>query len=164
MSRTCRAPDANGDSAIGGDKHVDPSMRRAGSNDVPIIGVAEWFFETGFEGVRWTVSTDYGASRRSNENVYFLRDGDQLTIYDTDGGILFDGIVDLDFQVNWRPYPQNPGDGQQAIGPCWVHGVQRGVTPDLWADWFWGHEIALPTIRQTLRSRPYTAKLIRASR
>ena len=138
-------------------------MKQIHPGETPIIGVAMGFFETGTEGVRWTVCTHYGAPRRRYENIYELRDGDQLTIFEADGSLVFHSVIDFDWQVNWCPHRKNPAYGQQAIGPCWVHGVQRGVSPDQWADWFWGHEVLLSSsIRQTLRPHPLSATLLRA--
>ena len=128
-----------------------------------IDGVLDWFFETGTEGVRWVVTTDYGEARRYHTNLHILRDGDQLTVYDADGSVRWRGVIDFEYESNWTEYPARSGSGvgQQAIGGWWVRGVQRGWAPEAWADLFWGHEIALDAVRTTRRPAPLRATLVR---
>lgn len=48
----------------------------------------------------------------------------------------WDGVVELEYERFWRPYPMNPEYGQQAIFGHWVHGFQTELEPEVWTTWF----------------------------
>lgn len=94
-----------------------------------IRGVLDAFFETGTEGVLWSLH-DPGLPGYDALNV--LEDGDALRVLDSGGGTLWEGTVDLD-----RESCQPPGSrGGQAVLGLWVHGVQRDMDPEAWARMF----------------------------
>ncbi|MHB0963432.1 MAG: hypothetical protein ACYC5V_09525 [Gemmatimonadaceae bacterium] len=119
------------------------------------------WWETGTEGVYWSLVTDWGATERSYDNQYVLEEGDILTIFDEDGSVAWHGTIEWDLRTRRMTSPFNPDRIQQEVGGLWVHGLQCGVDPELWADFFMGHELLLPTIRQQLRSKPLRALLCR---
>jgi hypothetical protein len=91
------------------------------------------FFETGTEGVIWTLEDDvhYGY-----EALQTICEGDHLTILDQVGAIVWRGIICCDKKVGSRPYPMNPEYSQQCALGHWVHWIQRGFKPDTWAEFF----------------------------
>ena len=123
--------------------------------------VAWW--ETGTEGVYWSLVTDWNATGRSHDNRYVLEEGDVLTIFNEDGSVAWHGTIEWDLHTRRLRSPFNPDRIQQEVGGLWVHGLQRGVDAETWADYFMGHEMLLPTIRQQLRSKPLRALLYRPS-
>lgn len=102
-----------------------------------IKGKLEAFFETGTEGVIWSIYED---GKQGYDGLHPLNNGDYLTIFHSSKPytIVWEGTVDLEYETNYRPYPTNPEYGQQAVLGRWVHGVQRDVVPEDWAMWFMG--------------------------
>jgi hypothetical protein len=100
-----------------------------------IRGVLEPFFETGTEGVIWSVYED---GRTGYDGLNCLADGDYLKIFDKEDPtkVVWEGIIDLEWERNYRKYPMNPEYGQQEVGGFWVHGLQSDVTPQQWGHWF----------------------------
>ncbi|MBA4072718.1 MAG: hypothetical protein C0497_12910 [Gemmatimonas sp.] len=123
--------------------------------------VAWW--ETGTEGVYWSLVTDWSATERSHDNLYVLEEGDVLTIFNEDGSVAWHGKIAWDLHTRRLQSPFNSDRIQQEVAGLWVHGLQRGVDAETWADYFMGHEMLLPTIRQQLRSKPLRALLYRPS-
>ena len=103
-----------------------------------IKGRLDPFFETGTEGVIWSV---YDDTKEGYDGLYCLDQGDYLTIFDPEdtNKVVWEGNIDLEYERNYHPYPMNPQYGQQAIGGLWVHGIQRDVEPDTWGTWFCKH-------------------------
>lgn len=108
-----------------------------------IHGIAFDWFETGTEGVVWVVQDERHISTKedgspswSYDGLKVLRDGDHLTLYAKDGSVTWEGVIDFDMEIGYTPYPMNPEYGQQAIDGWWVHGVQRGINPSMWLQWF----------------------------
>lgn len=120
------------------------------------------WFETGTEGVYWSFVTDWDAKVRSYDNLYVLEEGDILTIINEDGSVAWHGTILWDWQRRRMRSPFNPDRIQQEVGGLWVHGLQRGVNAETWADYFMGHELLLPTIRRERRAGPLRAVLIRS--
>ncbi len=100
-----------------------------------IIGKLEPFFETGTEGIVWSVYED---GKTGYDGLNGIEDGDYLTVFDPKDKttIIWEGHIDFDWEINFRPYPANPEHGQQSVGGYWVHGLQRGLPPEQWATWF----------------------------
>lgn len=96
-------------------------------------GVLEPFWETGSEGVHWSVEED---GKLGYASLHGLRDGDWLRVFSAEGGVLFDGEVHLECKRNLRPLPGNPQYSQQEVNGYWVHGLQIDVAPETWAAWF----------------------------
>lgn len=120
------------------------------------------WWETGTEGVYWSLDSGCGAAQRSYDDLHVLDEGDELLIYEEDGTLVWSGTISWDRQVRWRPYPFNPEQGQQEVGGLWVHGIQSGVDPEVWADYFMGHELLLCSVRRELRAGPLRATLVRS--
>ena len=94
------------------------------------------FFETGTEGVIWSVQqTDV----RGYAGLHTIKAGDALTVYNEDGSVRWEGVIEPDYEVGWTRFPQNPQHGQQVSCGRWVHWIQRGFTPDEWGDLFFRH-------------------------
>ena len=114
---------------------------------VPIKGKLEAFFETGTEGVIWSVCED---EKEGYDSLHCLKNGDNLTIFhpENPGIVICTGEIDLEYERNYRPYPMNPQYGQQAVHGMWVHGFQRDVVPEDWGTWFFKHYPAEYTKRE----------------
>lgn len=100
---------------------------------IRIIGVLEAFHETGSEGIRWAV-IDNGAMGYAS--LHILEDGDYLFIEDGNKGIEWEGTVHLDYEMARRPHSFHPTGTWQRVNNCTVHGVQSGIEPIKWFDWF----------------------------
>ena len=98
-----------------------------------ISGRLDPFFETGTEGVIWSL-TD--TSLPGYDGLWPLYTGDHLRIIGADDDTAWEGTVVLEYQRNWQPYPANPSYGQQAVNNYWVHGLQADLDPDRWAGYF----------------------------
>lgn len=99
-----------------------------------IKGKLDAFWETGTEGVIWSVYED---GKEGYDGLHPIRQGDRLRILEGDE-VLWEGEVDQDKETNWTAF-ENPlveGDGQQCVLNHWVHWLQRGVDPEVWAGWF----------------------------
>ena len=99
----------------------------------PIEGELIDFFETGTEGVIWMLEDDCRHGRDALETIC---EGDNLTIMDQLGAILWRGTIRCDKEKGRRPYPMNPEFSQQCALGCWVHWIQEGFEPDEWAKFF----------------------------
>jgi hypothetical protein len=100
-----------------------------------IKGKLEPFFETGTEGVVWSVFED---GVQGYDALHCLYQGDYLTIFDPEDPtkVVWEGNIDLEFERNYEKFPMNPQYGQQAVMGMWVHGIQSDVEPDDWGTWF----------------------------
>lgn len=106
-----------------------------------IKGLLEAFFETGTEGVIWSVYDEAkidADGKRSYEGLHPLKKGDILKVFAdvARSEVLWEGVVDLETERNYHPYPLNPQYGQQAVLGMWVHGLQRDLEPETWARMF----------------------------
>src|SRR5690606_29287821 len=85
---------------------------RLAEADLRVSGILEPFFETGTEGVIWSVTDPRCALGDPYEGLHDLKNGDHLTVYERDGvTVRWKGTVKLEFKRNWRPYPMNPKHG-----------------------------------------------------
>lgn len=98
-----------------------------------IKGELEAFFETGTEGVIWSL---YDERNLGYESLVCLKNGDYLEVYNDDGSIFWKGDVNLEYKRRYRPYPMNPQYGQQEVFGMWVHGFQEDADPEIWAKMF----------------------------
>lgn len=108
-----------------------------------VYGRLDAFFETGTEGVIWSV-IDPGLP--AYDGLWSLRDGDQLSVLGRRRETVWKGTVQLEYERNWEPYEHNPGHGQQAVGGIWVHGLQVDLAPDDWAIMFSERHRAILTL------------------
>lgn len=90
------------------------------------------FYETGTEGVIWTIIQD---GVKGYDAIVDLKAGDQFKILDGDQ-VLFEGVIDPDHKIGYTEYPRNPGYGQPSALGYWIHWTQAGFQPDDWADFF----------------------------
>lgn len=63
--------------------------------------LTEAFFETGSEGICYQL---YDTSKEGYDGIVPLSDGDQLTIFNKEGGIAFCGIINKDRKTNREIY------------------------------------------------------------
>lgn len=99
-----------------------------------IVGKLEGFFETGTEGVIWSVYED---GKQGYDGLHDLEDGDHLKVWESASGrTVFDGRIKFDWKIGYEKFPLNPSCGQQAAMGFWVHGIQEGFMPDDWARLF----------------------------
>lgn len=89
-----------------------------------IRGVTFRYYAQGMGSVVWAVQED-GFVRQDGswmfEGLHFLESGDDLTIYDADGGILWSGII--------RPHPH-----PSQLLPWFPEGVDRQFWWDLFSE------------------------------
>ena len=98
-----------------------------------IKGKLESFWETGTEGVIWSLYMD---GKEGYDALYTIKEGDYIKIYDEEDKLMYEGDIIEDRFSNWFSYPMNPILGQQAAGCYLVHWVQADVSPDTWCHWF----------------------------
>jgi hypothetical protein len=91
------------------------------------------YFETGTEGVVWTIDDE---RRHGREALETICEGDHLTIEDQLGIVLWKGVIRCDKKTGWQRYRMNPEYGQQIALGHWVHWVHKGCKPDDWARFF----------------------------
>lgn len=130
-----------------------------------IDGVLDPFWETGTEGIVWSVYGDRANSPQlSYDKLHTLRDGDRLIIYAPDNEtVVFDDFINLVWQPSCE---QDPATGvlverpyQTALGFV-VNGVQMGLNPDEWArfffprEWYGGAAQETPDLWATLYQAP----------
>lgn len=120
----------------------------------PIQGYLYAFWETGSEGVHWSLMEDdqTGKVFQPYEQLHIISDGDGLTVFNPDGSVLWSGVIDLEFESGYRRFPLNPACGQQSALGYWVNGCQRGFAIDDWAYMFFGPDVAHPRYKQYLRA------------
>jgi len=91
------------------------------------------FYATGTEGVVWSICK----SKSEYDGLHSLIDGDEIIIYSQDKSeVVWRGVIQLEYERLYQPYPLNPQYGQQSINNFWVNGFQVGVDPHIWANWF----------------------------
>lgn len=99
-------------------------------------GLAYAYWETGTEGVLWSVVENFENEGWSRDDLHILKNGDHLILRDRETGeVVFDGVVNLSRDLCKVTGP-NGVEGQGLDG-FWVHGVQAdGCTPEEWSRWF----------------------------
>lgn len=96
-------------------------------------GTINQFFETGCEGLIWVLEKD---GVQEHDSLVFIEAGDHLKIFAEDGSILFDGVIDPDYQAGRTISPHNPDRKQPSALGYWIHWTQKGWEPDEWAKLF----------------------------
>jgi hypothetical protein len=123
-----------------------------------IFGELDPFWETGTEGVLWSVRCPY---LPSYDGDFILKNGDFLTVLNDDCSVLWAGKIKYEYRRNFVLFPNQkdfPGGGQQSVGNYWVHGLQKNLDPDTWADMFFARKQAMlitkPRINHPFLSHP----------
>jgi len=96
-------------------------------------GVLSPWFETGTEGIVWTLYED---GKKGYDAMRIIENGDRLKVWRESGEIVFDGEIVEDHKAGWEEYPGRPGFGQPSALGYWIHWTQRGWEPDNWAALF----------------------------
>lgn len=118
-----------------------------------IEGRLDPYFETGTEGVVWSLMDP---RIPGYDGLFNLDDGDTLTVLRADK-IVWQGVVDLEWERGYRPYPMNPSLGQQEIFGYWVHGFQRDLEPEVWAKFFFDNCRAIVEPTKAVPPHPFRA-------
>src|ERR1051325_11945050 len=93
-----------------------------GSSRMKVYGRLEPFFETGTEGIVWSVQDPW---LPSYDGLWCLREGDHLRVLGK-----WEGIIDFDYE---RDVVESSGGGRgQAVHGFWVNGLQRDVGSEQW--------------------------------
>lgn len=121
-----------------------------------ISGRLEPFFETGTEGVIWSVNDP---SMPGYDGLWPLYNGDHLRIIGVHDETVWAGTIEFEYERNWQRFPYNPSHGQQAVNDFWVHGLERTLAPETWAAYFFEQyraELTLgPEQRPFRRQHPF---------
>lgn len=96
-------------------------------------GQLEAFFETGTEGVVWSVVEH---NKVGYDALNCLQNGDYLKVFAPDETVLFEGEILLEWSRNKQASPLNPEYVKQVVNGLWVNGLQYNVAPDDWSLWF----------------------------
>jgi hypothetical protein len=105
-----------------------------------IEGTLEAWAPDGNEPVLWAI---HEAARPGPEGVHPLLNGDLLVVYDDTGTPVWVGSVELGFETGFQPDPLESGRMRQVAGGRWVHGLQKGEDPELWARMFFERRRAI---------------------
>jgi hypothetical protein len=84
-------------------------------------------------------------------------------VIDVDDTVLWDGVIQLEYERNWTTYSDNASEsGQQAVLGYWVHGLQQAVYPEQWAGMFFAHHRAIFELgpNQQARQHPFEGPAI----
>lgn len=100
-----------------------------------VKGCGDAYWETGTEGVFWAILDQ---EKPEYDGLYILKPGDRLTIFDRSdtSKVLWSGVVDLEYESKQQHAIHNPSYVGQAVFNHWVHGLQRGLDAETWADYF----------------------------
>ena len=109
-----------------------------------LTGQLNAFFETGTEGVVWSIIMD---GVPGYDGLFCLKQGDELLVYTQEKQVAWRGTIELEFKSRWRPYPLNPKHGQQEVGGMWVNGLQKNEDPDAWAKLFFLNSPAVARVK-----------------
>ena len=92
----------------------------------------DWF-ETGMEGTAWRIIDDL---HEGYDSMHTIEEGDELTICDKAGQVLWNGTIQCDYTTGAIPRATNPEFVQPHALGLWIHWIQKGFQPDRWAEFF----------------------------
>ncbi len=92
-------------------------------------GELTWDLAPDCEGILWAMET--GDVSVGYKGTIYIKRGDHLKIFDEQGRMIFDGIIELDFETGYDTATCR----QRALG-IWVHWIQKGWSPDDWGRLF----------------------------
>lgn len=113
---------------------------RAKSRNMKIEGTLEAWTPDVSEPLLWAI---HEAGRPGPEGVHPLLKGDLLIVHDLAGVPIWIGKVDFDFETGLQKDPVDPSSTRQVVAGYWVHGLQKGEDPELWARMFFEHRYAI---------------------
>jgi hypothetical protein len=88
-------------------------------------GKLTFHFETGTEGGHWALEDDR-PHPNPYEGLHLLEDGDSLLVFNDDGSIRWEGVI------QFKTYPAFT----EHVFNCWIHSDQIGVERQTWAEMF----------------------------
>ena len=94
--------------------------------------LVDWF-ETGMEGTAWKI---VDGVQEGYDGLHAIEEGDELTISDKSGEVLWTGTIQCDYKTGAIPRTTNPEFVQQHALGLWIHWIQAGFHPDRWAEFF----------------------------
>ena len=98
-------------------------------------GRLEAFMETGSDGHHWAFHED---GKDGHDGLHFLKGGDVLRVFNDAAhkDKTWEGKIDLDLEAERKPNRLTgiPAQWIDTLGT--VHGVQKGVAPETWAQMF----------------------------
>lgn len=127
----------------------EPNQEPKSPSNTVIKGILSGFWETGTEGVLWSLEEE---PFKGYEGLHILENGDHLTVYKPDGSVLWQGIIDYEYESGYEKYPLNPQYGQQAVFGMWVHGCQKGFAIEDWAHMFFGPLVIEKRYQESLKA------------
>lgn len=90
-----------------------------------LLGELETYWEQGWEG-----RIDYAFQFEGNQEPFFLKNGQHLTIYALNGDVLWAGKIKLIKRNTWF-------DNHKLEANIWSWVKQKGVSYADWMGWFW---------------------------
>ena len=110
-------------------------------NSECIEGALEPWVDSCTEGhIVWALFED---GKAGYDGLHLLQTGDILTIFkDAKREVVaWEGAVDLDFDCNRLPHPENPQFKPQTLlradgSRIWLSGFQKNVDPEIWVEMF----------------------------
>ena len=100
-----------------------------------IRGTLEAFFETGTEGIYWSIIEE---NKIEYDSLNLIENGDFLQVYKNKDykDIYWKGIIKKDFELNREKVPSNYSSCRQIAGNYYVHWLQKDCDPRFWSDMF----------------------------
>jgi hypothetical protein len=105
-----------------------------------INGKLEPFFETGTEGILWSL---YDDKNNGYNSLHVIKNGDFLEVINENNELYWSGLIMLEYKRRFTSYPNNPKYGQQEIFGYWVHGFQEKIEPEYWSKMFFDKMTAI---------------------
>jgi hypothetical protein len=116
-----------------------------------IRGVCFLHSETGTDGGWWAVQEDGFVNEDGGwryEGMQYLEEGDDFTVFDDDGSVIWHGVILQDCKTGAVPHRvihkgkvvTDRSWKQQVVGGMWVHWVEQRMDPEDWGELFFGEK------------------------